>query len=390
MQYQPTHQKGGEKKDTQSHPKSKIKPFSVLFVLALLSAAILLSGKMLGALREKPLTSSSAPALTAPASSSNDSSSTASRDEEYYAQNAVVSASSEVTTSKPSSAVASSAFVSSNQPASEALKEPPQKSSPSQSEAVGENKKEQAKEQSEAATAPSLINSYDTIAKINPSEQEPLWNLILLNMSHAITSEIPMKRVKYDSQYIDSRVEESYKALCNGAKNEGITLFLRSGYRSIQTQENNYNNAKASYIKQGYTKAQATAYTEQYYTRSGHSEHHSGLALDIITPEYHNEVRSLDERFAQTKAYSWLLENCAEYGFILRYPESKKEITGINFEPWHYRYVGKSHANAIMQNNLCLEEYLFNMETAFLLEQEQSTTDRAAMALFAEEYPSKL
>ena len=85
----------------------------------------------------------------------------------------------------------------------------------------------------------------------------------------------------------------------------------------------------------------------------GTSEHETGLAADIVTPSY----QRLDAGYAGTKAAKWLLENAASYGFVLRYPEDKTEITGIDYEPWHYRYVGVEAAKEIMAQGLCLEEY---------------------------------
>ncbi|WP_423246190.1 M15 family metallopeptidase [Paludihabitans sp. MB14-C6] len=144
----------------------------------------------------------------------------------------------------------------------------------------------------------------------------------------------------------------------DAAKKDGITLYLRSGYRSIATQNVNYQADIQRNINKGYTREQAIIETEKYYARPGQSEHHTGLAFDIITPEYHRDIYTLNEQFAKTKAYDWLVKHCAEYGFILRYPKDKVDITKINYEPWHYRYVGIEHAKKIMENNLCLEEYL--------------------------------
>ena len=90
-------------------------------------------------------------------------------------------------------------------------------------------------------------------------------------------------------------------------------------------------------------------------TRPGFSEHHTGLALDIVTPTYQN----LDEGFAETAAFGWLDQNAAEYGFILRYPKNKESVTQINYEPWHYRYVGVEYAKAIKESGYCLEEFLW-------------------------------
>ena len=111
-------------------------------------------------------------------------------------------------------------------------------------------------------------------------------------------------------------------------------------------------------MQQGMTREEAEEKTREYYTEPGHSEHHSGLALDILTEEYQRDVYTLDDRFAQTDGYAWLVEHCTDYGFILRYPEDKTQITQINYEPWHYRYVGKEHAAYMKEHGLCLEEYI--------------------------------
>ena len=93
----------------------------------------------------------------------------------------------------------------------------------------------------------------------------------------------------------------------------------------------------------------------------GTSEHECGLAVDIIDADY----QVLDDKQEETETQKWLMANCQDYGFILRYPNGMSETTGIIYEPWHYRYVGKEHAANIMSNGLCLEEYIENMETYY-------------------------
>lgn len=186
------------------------------------------------------------------------------------------------------------------------------------------------------------------------------FNLILLGPQeeNKIETELSFEKTKFDTQYVDSRAASAYEAMCNAALEEGITLYLRSGYRSIETQRTNYNASIQRNMDAGYSEAEAIEMTNMYYTVPGHSEHHTGLAFDIITPEYHNEIYTLDDRFADTAAYVWLREHASEYGFILRYPKEKEELTQIAFEPWHYRYVGVEHAKYIEENGLCLEEYI--------------------------------
>ena len=91
-----------------------------------------------------------------------------------------------------------------------------------------------------------------------------------------------------------------------------------------------------------------------WVARPGTSEHQTGLAVDIVDTSY----QILDEGQENTPVQQWLMAHCAEYGFILRYPTDKSEITGVGYEPWHYRYVGVEAAREIMANGLCLEEYL--------------------------------
>lgn len=190
------------------------------------------------------------------------------------------------------------------------------------------------------------------------------WNLILLNPdeNNKIGKELDIKKVKFDTQYVDARAGDAYQKMYNAAKKDGIILYLRSGYRSMKTQERNFNNEVARYEKLGNSHEKAVTLTKKYYTVPGHSEHHTGLAFDIITPEYHNVVYTLDERFAKTDAYKWLTKHCVEYGFVLRYPKDKVDATQINYEPWHYRYVGVENAKYITQNKLCLEEYIKILE----------------------------
>lgn len=192
------------------------------------------------------------------------------------------------------------------------------------------------------------------------------WNLILLNPEDAnkIDGDLDIEKIKFDNQYVDARAAPSYQKMADAAKAEGITLFLRSGYRSMATQKTNYEANVKREIAKGNNEAEAIRLTNLYYTTPGHSEHHSGLAFDIITPEYHNDVYDLNEKFADTDAYQWLIKNCAEYGFILRYPKEKYGITHINFEPWHYRYVGVEHAKYIMKHSICLEEYMELLKAA--------------------------
>lgn len=108
-----------------------------------------------------------------------------------------------------------------------------------------------------------------------------------------------------------------------------------------------------SWLSRGYTRNGAEAQAARWVARPGASEHQTGLAVDIVDASY----QALDRGQEDTAVQRWLMAHCAEYGFILRYPTGKVERTGVNYEPWHYRYVGVDAARKIMKDGLCLEEY---------------------------------
>ena len=139
---------------------------------------------------------------------------------------------------------------------------------------------------------------------------------------------------------VNSEAESALEAMFEAALEDDISLFLMSGYRSYETQAAIY----ASYVSDW-----GQEYTDTVSARAGHSEHQTGLTFDL---------NSLSRSFTETKEYEWLQQNCADFGFILRYPEGSEWATGFAFEPWHYRYIYDSTlAKKIMDSKLSLEEY---------------------------------
>ena len=151
---------------------------------------------------------------------------------------------------------------------------------------------------------------------------------------------------------------DAYKAMKEAAAADGITLHLQSGYRSVDYQANLFKKQIEKWKNTGLDEAAATEKAKTVVTPPGCSEHNCGLAADINSPEYY----PLEEPFKNTKAYAWLCAHAEEYGFILRYPQDKEEITGIIYEPWHWRYVGVENAKAINASGLCLEEYVAQLK----------------------------
>ncbi len=185
-------------------------------------------------------------------------------------------------------------------------------------------------------------------------------NILVLNPWNSLPEDYQPELVKLSSHYAveNRRVDRScYDALiemmdaCNQVCPRVCVL---SGYRSVEAQTKNYNSKVNSLIQQGYSRPEAERLAAQEVAVPGTSEHHSGLAVDIID----TRLWALDERQAELPAQKWLMEHSWEYGFILRYPKDKLDVTGIIYEPWHYRYVGKALAKELHELQLTLEEYL--------------------------------
>ena len=138
----------------------------------------------------------------------------------------------------------------------------------------------------------------------------------------------------------------AFRTMQNAAANSGIDLYIVSGYRSYSTQKSIYNR---------YVSRDGRAEADTYSARPGHSEHQSGLAMDL---------NSLYASFAYTAEGKWLAANAYKYGFIIRYPKSKQSVTGYIYEPWHVRYLGKELAADVYKSGLCLEEY-FGITSAY-------------------------
>ncbi len=126
---------------------------------------------------------------------------------------------------------------------------------------------------------------------------------------------------------------------------------IREAYRTYRDQERIFNNYVDKYLEDGRTRASAVSATRQTVADPGTSEHHTGLAFDL------NATNSSDA-FADTAQYVWLVKNCWDFGFIIRYTDEKEDVTGFLGEEWHYRYVGKAHAQKMHETGMCLEEYL--------------------------------
>lgn len=180
--------------------------------------------------------------------------------------------------------------------------------------------------------------------------------LILVNKKHRLPDDYEVElKTMYDK--VNRAAKEAYGPLNDmlaAGRAEGLAFEICSSYRDVTVQERLFQEDVDVLMEQGYTYEEAYAIVERETMPPGHSEHSTGLAFDIVSLGY----QMLDAGQHDTPETQWLHEHCAEYGFILRYPKGKEDITDIDYESWHYRYVGVEAATYIMEQGICLEEYL--------------------------------
>ena len=188
------------------------------------------------------------------------------------------------------------------------------------------------------------------------TSKEEAWKLTLVNKWNPMEDGYkPAVAEIENNYYFDARAVGYLQEMLADGRREGLDFWVCSAYRTIEKQtelfEDKVHRVTAETGLTGEA-AREKAGTEVAFP--GTSEHNLGLAVDIVARDY----QILDEKQARTEEARWLKENCWKYGFILRYPTDKTEETGIIFEPWHYRYVGEKAAKEIMEQGICLEEYL--------------------------------
>ena len=192
----------------------------------------------------------------------------------------------------------------------------------------------------------------------DPKKGSRPWNLVLVNPWNTIPDTTPeLTRISepYTGWTIDARANADLQQLLADCDAQpGLYPIVCSSYRTTATQEKLFNNKVKSYQSKGLSYANAVQAAARETAWPGTSEHQLGLAVDIVDVDY----QQLTDAQADTPVQQWLMANCWKYGFILRYPADKVDITGIKYEPWHYRYVGKEYAKEIYDSGLCLEEWL--------------------------------
>ena len=212
-----------------------------------------------------------------------------------------------------------------------------------------------------AAPQPTAVPTGEPAPSPEPTPDLPAvdvnsWELRLVRFEYPLGEDFvpPQLMDVGDGQQMDSRVAPAAVQMMRDAEAAGNSVWVCSGYRDYATQYLIYWNHIAEYTQEGMTEEEAHAKTRLAVNYPGSSEHQSGLSVDIL--EYSGQ--DMEPYICTEDLMVWLDEHCAEYGFIIRYPEGKTDITGVEYEPWHLRYVGREAASYIMEHDLCLEEFL--------------------------------
>ena len=224
-----------------------------------------------------------------------------------------------------------------------------------QAESAAQLAAEQAAAEQAAAEAEALAAAEAAGKESLPDVDTDAWYMRLVRYENPLDPEFVPELTEFENdQAFDSRGADALQKLILDARAAGYSLYFCSGYRSYDTQSAIYWRHIEDFMAAGMTEEEAHATTRLSVNYPGASEHQLGLAADIL--EY--ESQPMLPEIGGSGLMLWLEEHCAEYGFIIRYPADKTAITGISYEPWHLRYVGEDAARYIMENHLCLEEFL--------------------------------
>lgn len=212
-----------------------------------------------------------------------------------------------------------------------------------------ESTTEESTTEAETTTKPPVKwDNYDPVEVLNSEN----WATALISKKYPLGKNYnPMLSpvIEGSSVTADTRVSDAYKLMYADALKQNVVLTPYSAYCSYSRQQSNYENKVQAFVLQGMTEDEAKANAEKRIEPAGCSENGAGLGVDIV---------SASAGFSSTDEYKWLVDNAHKYGFVLRYPEDKTDITGMIYQPWHWRYVGIDVANEMKSNNWCLEEYL--------------------------------
>lgn len=211
-------------------------------------------------------------------------------------------------------------------------------------------------QQTQSGSEPASAPASDSGSGIEVVGSRDDWRLILANKNSPLPEGYAPELVTLADSSLQMQTEAAaaFDEMRQAANATGLHLMACSTYRSVERQTELYDAEVQKWIGKGYAETDAREKAATVVMVPGCSEHNTGLAVDVgsVTNQ------RVEEDFEDEPEFDWLQEHAAEYGFILRYPSDKQAITGVSYEPWHYRYVGVENAKAIKESGLCLEEYL--------------------------------
>ena len=208
---------------------------------------------------------------------------------------------------------------------------------------------------STASRTQTTVSTYSLSSFVGQSSD---WRLALANRNNVIeldesafeTTRIPSKYCQDSQNYrFDSRAYDDLISMIEAAEADGVKLIVLSSYRKYSSQQRLFKNKVNYYLNKGYSQENAEKLAATVVAPPGTSDHNLGLAVDF------NTLQQSDENIPSLK---WLREHAEQYGFVMRYQKNKQNVTGVIYEPWHYRYVGVEHAAAMNDAGMCLEEYV--------------------------------
>lgn len=215
----------------------------------------------------------------------------------------------------------------------------------------GDSSADESASGASGSSSSSKVSSGTSTSSINSSDPYYESSMpLLVNPDHLMPDDYSPTVVSVGGNYkMESKAAAAWQDMQAAASRDGVSLWIISAYRTLERQTELYQEKVEEYKNLGYNEGDAKIEAGKWVAVPGTSEHCLGYAADLC---------SLEENFENSDQFAWLQKHCAEYGFILRYPKDKVDITKISYEPWHYRYVGSNHAQIIMSQGLCLEEYL--------------------------------
>ncbi len=207
-------------------------------------------------------------------------------------------------------------------------------------------------------SAAGLKNAQNSIPSATGQRADNLWAYYLINRDNPLSADftVGLDYVQGDFM-LDERCAEYARRMIADAAADGVELTVVSAYRNVQKQQENLDNYIQRLMSEGHNSKEARRLAEKEIALPYTSEHNAGLALDILTPDWWNDHDDITADFELTKQFRWLSENAHKYGFIMRYPREYEDVTGIVYEPWHYRFIGVYYAEKIKESGLPLEYF---------------------------------